>query len=126
MSELTDRAWRLLSNIVSLALSALVVLLLLGAIFSENIRSNFYHIYEFTTNSGIVGWYVLTVLCYTFLVEIMYLFLALYNAGGVNRHLPTKLLSMKQARSIFETRMSRLIYIIFPIAIFLYSQFFFT
>ena len=75
--------------------------------------------------SGIVGLYVAIVFTYTMFISVMDVLLAIYNAGGINRKLITKITNGK-IKSRFETWMGRIIYIFLPIAIFIYFRFFFT
>jgi len=125
MSGLTEKLWHLISGIISLAAFIIMCLLVLGLIFSPDIRSNFTYIYETLSMSGIVGLYVAIVLTYTMFISVMDVLLAIYNAGGINRNLITKIINGK-INSRFEIWMSRVIYIFFPTAIFLYLMFFIT
>ena len=125
MSDLGDKIWRFIYGIVSLSFNFLFFLVILGLIFSPNIRSNFISIYETLSMSGIVGLYVAIVFTYTMFISVMNVLLAIYNAGGINRNLITKIINGK-IKSRFEIWMSRVIYIFFPTAIFLYLMFFIT
>ena len=125
MSGLTEKLWHLISGIISLAAFIIMCLLVLGLIFSPDIRSNFTYIYETLSMSGIVGLYVAIVFTYTMFISVMDVLLAIFNAGGINRNLITKIINGK-IKSRFEIWMSRVIYIFFPTAIFLYLMFFIT
>jgi len=125
MSDLGDKIWRFINGTVSLAFNFLFFLVILGLIFSPNIRSNFVSTYEILSMSGIVGLYVAIVFIYTMFISVMDMLLAIYNAGGINRNLITKITNGK-IKSKFETWMGRIIYIFLPIAIFIYFRFFFT
>ena len=125
MSGLTDRLWEFINGIVSIAGFAITSLLILGSIFSSGIRSNVTDLYYSLISSGIIGLYVFITLTYTLFIAVMDVFFAIYNAGGINRNLITKIISVK-TKSRFEAWMSKAIYIFSPIAIFIYFRFFFT
>ena len=125
MSGLTERLWEFINGIVSIAGFAITSLLILGSIFSSGIRSNVTDLYYSLISSGIIGLYVFITLTYTLFIAVMDVFFAIYNAGGINRNLITKIISVK-TKSRFEAWMSKAIYIFLPIAIFLYFRFFFT
>ena len=95
MSDLGDKIWRFINGIVTLAFNFLFFLVILGLIFSPNIRSNFTSIYEILSMSGIVGLYVAIVFTYTMFISVMDVLLAIYNAGGINRKLITKITNGK-------------------------------
>jgi hypothetical protein len=116
MSDLGDKIWRFVNGIVSLAFNFLFFLIILGLIFSPNIRSNFTYIYETLSMNGIVGLYVAIVFTYTMFISVMDVLLAIYNAGGINRNLITKITNGK-IKSKFETWMGRIIYIFLPIMV---------
>ena len=125
MSGLTERLWEFINGIVSIAGFAITSLLIVGSIFSSGIRSNVTDLYYSLISSGIIGLYVFITLTYTLFIAVMDVFFAIYNAGGINRNLITKIISVK-TKSRFEAWMSKAIYIFLPIAIFLYFRFFFT
>ena len=125
MSGLTKRLWEFINGIVSIAGFAITSLLILGSIFSSGIRSNVTDLYYSLISSGIVGLYVFITLTYTLFIAVMDVFFAIYNAGGINRNLIPKIISVK-TKSRFEAWMSKAIYIFSPIAIFIYIRFFFT
>ena len=125
MSGLTEKLWHLISGIISLAAFIIMCLLVLGLIFSPDIRFNLTTAYDQLSSSGIVGIYVFILLAYTLFIGVMDALFALYNAGGINRSLITKIINGK-IKSRFEIWMSRVIFIFFPIAIFLYFNFFIT
>ncbi|MDA9965812.1 hypothetical protein N9E85_00755, partial [Gammaproteobacteria bacterium] len=99
--------------------------LILGLIFSSDIRSNITDLYHSLSSAGIIGLYVFITLTYTLFIAVMDVFFAIYNAGGINRNLIPKIISVK-TKSRFEAWMSKAIYIFSPIAIFIYFRFFFT
>ncbi|MDC3380281.1 hypothetical protein OAW69_03615 [Gammaproteobacteria bacterium] len=125
MSGLTERLWEFINGIVSIAGFAITSLLILGSIFSSGIRSNVTDLYYSLISSGIIGLYVFIMLTYTLFIAVMDVFFAIYNAGGINRNLIPKIISVK-TKSTFEAWMSKAIYIFSPIAIFIYIRFFFT
>jgi len=125
MSGLTERLWEFINGIVSIAGFAITFLLILGSIFSSGIRSNVTDLYYSLISSGIIGLYVFITLTYTLFIAVMGVFFAIYNAGGINRNLIPKIISV-QTKSRFEAWMSKAIYIFSPIAIFIYFRFFFT
>ena len=125
MSGLTERLWGLINGIVSIVGFAIAFLLTLGSIFSSDIRSNIIDLYHSLSSAGIIGLYILIMLIYTIFIAVMDIFFAIHNAGGINRNLITKIISVK-TKSRFEAWMSKAIYIFLPIAIFLYFRFFFT
>jgi len=125
MSGLTKRLWEFINGIVSIAGFAITSLLILGSIFSSGIRSNVTDLYYSLISSGIIGLYVFITLTYTLFIAVMDVFFAIYNAGGINRNLIPKIISVK-TKSRFEAWMSKAIYIFSPIAIFIYIRFFFT
>ena len=125
MSGLTERLWGLINGIVSIVGFAIAFLLTLGSIFSSDIRSNIIDLYHSLSSAGIIGIYILIMLIYTIFIAVMDIFFAIHNAGGINRNLITKIISVK-TKSRFEAWMSKAIYIFLPIAIFLYFRFFFT
>ena len=125
MSGLTERLWGLINGIVSIVGFAIAFLLTLGSIFSSDIRSNIIELYHSLSSAGIIGFYIFMMLIYTIFIAVMDIFFAIHNAGGINRNLITKIISVK-TKSRFEAWMSKAIYIFLPIAIFLYFRFFFT
>ena len=125
MSGLTERLWGFISGIISIAGFAITSLLILGLIFSSDIRSNITDLYHSLSSAGIIGLYVFITLTYTLFIAVMDVFFAIYNAGGINRNLIPKIISVK-TKSRFEAWMSKAIYIFSPIAIFIYFRFFFT
>ena len=125
MSGLTERLWEFINGIVSISGFAITSLLILGSIFSSGIRSNVTDLYYSLISSGIIGLYVFITLTYTLFIAVMDVFFAIYNAGGINRNLIPKIISVK-TKSRFEAWMSKAIYIFSPIAIFIYFRFFFT
>jgi len=125
MSGLTERLWGLINGIVSIVGFAIAFLLTLGSIFSSDIRSNIIELYHSLSSAGIIGLYIFIMLIYTIFIAVMDIFFAIHNAGGINRNLITKIISVK-TKSRFEAWMSKAIYIFLPIAIFLYFRFFFT
>jgi hypothetical protein len=125
MSGLTERLWGLINGIVSIVGFAIAFLLTLGSIFSSDIRSNIIDLYHSLSSAGIIGLYIFIMLIYTIFIAVMDVFFAIHNAGGINRNLITKIISVK-TKSRFEAWMSKAIYIFFPIAIFIYFRFFFT
>ena len=125
MSGLTERLWEFINGIVSIVGFAIAFLLTLGSIFSSDIRSNIIDLYHSLSSAGIIGLYIFIMLTYTIFIAVMDVFFAIYNAGGINRNLIPKIISVK-TKSRFEAWMSKAIYIFLPIAIFLYFRFFFT
>ena len=125
MSGLTERLWGFIYGIVSIAGFAITSLLILGSIFSSDIRSNITDLYHSLSSAGIIGLYIFIMLTYTLFIAVMDVFFAIYNAGGINRNLIQKIISVK-TKSRFEVWMSQAIYIFTPIAIFIYFRFFFT
>ena len=125
MSGLTERLWGFINGIISIAGFAITSVLILGLIFSSDIRSNITDLYHSLSSAGIIGLYVFITLTYTLFIAVMDVFFAIYNAGGINRNLIPKIISVK-TKSRFEAWMSKAIYIFLPIAIFLYFRFFFT
>ncbi|MDA9676210.1 hypothetical protein N9U32_03360 [Pseudomonadota bacterium] len=125
MSGLTERLWGFVNGIVSIAGFSITSLLILGSIFSSGIRYNITDFYYSLISSGIIGLYIFIVLTYTLFIAVMDVFFAIYNAGGINKNLIPKIISVK-TNSRFEAWMSKAIYIFSPIAIFIYSRFFFT
>jgi hypothetical protein len=125
MSGLTERLWGLINGIVSIVGFAIAFLITLGSIFSSDIRSNIIELYHSLSSAGIIGLYIFIMLIYTIFIAVMDIFFAIHNAGGINRNLITKIISVK-TKSRFEAWMSKAIYIFLPIAIFLYFRFFFT
>ena len=125
MSGLTERLWGLINGIVSIVGFAIAFLLTLGSIFSSDIRSNIIELYHSLSSAGIIGLYIFIMLIYTIFIAVMDIFFAIHNAGGINRNLITKIISVK-TKSRFEAWMSKAIYIFLPIALFLYFRFFFT
>jgi len=125
MSGLTERLWGLINGIVSIVGFAIAFLLTLGSIFSSDIRSNIIDLYHSLSSAGIIGLYIFIMLIYTIFIAVMDIFFAIHNAGGINRNLITKIISVK-TKSRFEAWMSKAIYIFSPIAIFIYIRFFFT
>ena len=125
MSGLTERLWEFINGILSIAGFAITSLLIVGSIFSSGIRSNVTDLYYTLISSGIIGLYVFITLTYTLFIAVMDVFFSIYNAGGINRNLIPKIISVK-TKSRFEAWMSKAIYIFSPIAIFIYIRFFFT
>ena len=125
MSGLTERLWGFINGIISIAGFAITSVLILGSIFSSDIRSNITDLYHSLSSAGIIGLYIFITLTYTIFIAVMDVFFAIHNAGGINRNLITKIISVK-TKSRFEAWMSKAIYIFLPIAIFLYFRFFFT
>jgi len=125
MSGLTERLWGVINGIISIAGFAITSVLILGSIFSSDIRSNITDLYHSLSSAGITGLYIFIMLTYTIFIAVMDVFFAIYNAGGINRNLITKIISVK-TKSRLEAWMSKAIYIFLPIAIFLYFRFFFT
>ena len=125
MSGLTERLWGLINGIVSIVGFAIAFLLTLGSIFSSDIRSNIIDLYHSLSSAGIIGLCIFIMLIYTIFIAVMDVFFAIYNAGGINKNLIPKIISVK-TNSRFEAWMSKAIYIFSPIAIFIYSRFFFT
>jgi len=125
MPGLTDNLWRLAHGIVSLGTFIVTCLLVLGLIFSPDIRFNLASIYYKFSSSGIVGIYVFILLVYSVFLGVTGVLLALYNAGGINRNL-IKQITKSKTKSRFEIWISKVIYIFFPTAIFLYLMFLIT
>ena len=105
MSGLIERLWEFTHGIVSIAGFAITSLLILGSIFSSGIRSNVIDLYYSLISSGIIGLYVFITLTYTLFMEVMDVCFAIYNAGGLNRNLIPKIISVK-TKSRFEAWMS--------------------
>ena len=125
MSGITERLWGFINGIISIAGFVITFVLILGSIFSSDIRSNITDVYHILSSAGIIGFYIFIMLSYTIFIAVMDVFFAIHNAGGMNRNLITKIISVK-TKSRFEAWMSKAIYIFLPIAIFLYFRFFFT
>ena len=55
MSGLTERLWGFINGILSIAGFAITSLLILGSIFSSDIRSNITDLYYSLSSDGIIG-----------------------------------------------------------------------
>ena len=74
-----DNIWKLLYGIVNLATSFIIILIILGSIFTENIRSNVVSFFDMSTSMGIVGFYVLIIFIYMLFVSVSSISLAIIN-----------------------------------------------
>jgi len=68
MSGLTERLWGFIYGIVSIAGFAITSLLILGSIFSSDIRSNITDLYYSLSSDGIIGLYTFIILTYTLFI----------------------------------------------------------
>ena len=119
-----DNIWKLLYGIVNLATSFIIILIILGSIFSENIRSNVVSFYDMSTSMGIVGFYVLIIFIYMVFVSISAISLAIINSKGLNEKFISKFFNIQSEKSKFLKWADRVIYIFMPLSIFIYFYFF--
>jgi len=119
-----DNIWKLLNGIVSLAASFIIILLILGSIFSGNIRSNVISFYEVATSTGIVGFYVLIIFIYIVFVSVSSISLAIINSKGINKKFISKFFNVQSEKSKFLKWADRVIYIFMPLSISIYFAFF--
>lgn len=119
-----NNIWKLLNGIVSLAASFIIVLIILGSIFSENIRSNIVSLYDVLSTQGIIGFYVLIIFTYILFVSVSSISLAIINAKGFNKKFIAKFFNIQSEKSKFIKWADRVIYIFMPLSIFIYFYFF--
>ena len=119
-----DNIWKLLYGIVSLATSFIIILIILGSIFSENIRSNVVSFYDMSTSMGIVGFYVLIIFIYMLFVSVSSISLAIINSKGLNKKFISTFFNVQSEKSKFLKWADRVIYIYVPLSIFIYFYFF--
>ena len=118
-----DSIWKLFNGIVSLATALLVILIILGLIFSENIRSNVIYLYEELASSGIIGIYVSIILIYMVLGSVLSISLAIINARGINKKFISTFFNVQSEKLKFFKWANRVIYIFLPLSIFVYYYF---
>ena len=119
-----DNIWKLLYGIVNLATSFIIILIILGSIFSENIRSNVVSLYDVLTTQGIIGFYVLIIFTYIVFVCVSAISLAIINAKGLNKKFIATFFNIQSEKSKFLKWADRVIYIFMPLSIFIYFYFF--
>ena len=119
-----DNIWKLLYGIVNLATSFIIILIILGSVFSENIRSNVISFYDMSTSMGIVGFYVLIIFIYMVFVSVSAISLAIINAKGLNKKFISTFFNVQSDKSKFLKWADRVIYIFMPLSIFIYFYFF--
>lgn len=115
-----DSIWKLFNGIVSLATALLIILIILGLIFSENIRSNVIYLYEELANNGMIGIYVSIILIYMVLGSVFSISLAIINARGINKKFIPIFLNVQSEKLKFFKWANRVIYIFLPLSIFVY------
>lgn len=115
-----DSIWKLLNGIVSLVTALLVILIISGLIFSENIRSNVISLHEMLVINGIIGIYVLIILIYMVLVSALSILLTIINSRGINKKFITTFFNVTSEKSKFLKWANRVIYIFMPLSIFVY------
>ena len=82
MSGLTERLWGFISGIISIAGFAITSVLILGLIFSSDIRSNITDLYHSLSSAGIIGLYVFITLTYTLFIAVMDVFFCNLQCWG--------------------------------------------
>ena len=119
-----DSIWKLLYGIVNLGTSFIIIIIILGSIFSENIRSNVISFYDMSTSMGILGFYVLIIFIYMVFVSVSSISLAIINSKGLNEKFISKFFNVTSEKSNFLKWADRVIYIFMPLSIFIYFYFF--
>ncbi|MDC0061858.1 hypothetical protein OAJ69_02735 [Pseudomonadota bacterium] len=119
-----DNIWKLLYGIVNLATSFIIILIILGSIFTENIRSNVVSFFDMSTSMGIVGFYVLIIFIYMLFVSVSSISLAIINSKGLNKKFISTFFNVQSEKSKFLKWADRVIYIYLPLSIVIYFYFF--
>ena len=79
-----DNAWRILNKLVSLASAILILLLVIGAIFTHQVRSNIFELIDALTNQGIVGFLIACSLIYVMRGALRDIY-KIFQAKGFNK-----------------------------------------
>ena len=119
-----DSIWKLFNGIISLATALLVILIILGLIFSENIRLNVISLYEALASNGIIGIYVSIILIHMVLASFLSISLTIINARGINKKFISTFFNVQSEKSKFLKWADRVIYIYVPLSFAIYFYFF--
>jgi len=90
-------------------------LILLGSLFSGNIRNNLFNIFKTLLDKGIIGAYIILVLLYLFIPNMKLWYLCIKS-----RAFNTEIYMQASAKTIFEEHMSKFLYLYAPLLILCY------